>query len=109
MNPDHETAVRDDPVEHLYECPECGLVWMQPAPEEKTACPDCGATTASFIGEYNVHQGAGLYDGAASLREMIDRLDAERDRLEKFRLNGWTLEEPVEDDTAYLFRPPSNS
>jgi len=50
-----------------------------------------------------------LYDGAATLAEAAAMLRAEADRLEHLGKDGWTLEQPVEDDYGFLVPPKGRS
>ena len=46
-----------------------------------------------------------LFDGAATLAEAAAMLRAEADRLEQLGKEGWTLEQPIEDDYGFLIPP----
>jgi hypothetical protein len=53
-------------------------------------------------GEDIVEQGEGIYDGATSIDEMIERLEAKIKELRQLKEDGWELESQVEEDMAYI-------
>ncbi len=56
-----------------------------------------------------VIRGKWVYDGAASIDEMIERLQQTIAYLRQLKADGWVVRERIDDDYAFLRPPPDGA
>lgn len=68
-----------------------------------TTDSDADSVAFTFDSERNmIVRGKWVYDGCASLDEMVRRLELEIEYLKMIRSQGWRLQSTVDDDFAFL-------
>jgi hypothetical protein len=106
-----EITVEVNGVEHTYTtneklaCEHCDNRWLEYQDEEPEACPECGARGEStLIAEHITDYPKWLWNGAATIEEMVSRTEHKAEFLSTLREGGWILDDPPRDGHARLSR-----
>jgi hypothetical protein len=79
--------------------------------EEETESTEISESEYDFDDENRtIVRAKWIYDGAENIDQMIERLYARIEILQQMKEEGWEVEEPVDDDYAFMKRkksPPS--
>jgi hypothetical protein len=86
-------------------CNECEFSWMNLDWDEDAHCPECGAGPGDrTIEEEMTVRAKWTMDGAETIDEMADALEARAEAVRSLKDDRWELQEPVNDDYAFLLR-----
>jgi anaerobic ribonucleoside-triphosphate reductase len=107
-----EVTVEVGGIEHTYEteefliCERCDHNWIRFEDTQSEKCPECGNKKAILPAEEQITlRSKWLWDGAASVDEMVSRLNQKAKVLEELQNDGWTVNQPPTDGYARLARP----